>query len=127
MILTLRFLLFHVLFNAYIVGACDILGATGCPKEPENVLKTEDFFEYCNQYKFHLECVFEMYEGCDKKGKYAMAMTSMVKGISFTLFTNYTILSLYFILFCQFDYFDLKILMIFERLINEKKGKFCAF
>ncbi len=60
---------------------CDILGATGCPKEPEAALKNEEFLEYCDQYKSHLECVFEMYEGCDRKGKYAMAMKSMVKGI----------------------------------------------
>jgi hypothetical protein len=62
--------------------ACDILGATGCPKEPESALKNEDFLEYCEQFRSHLECVFEMYEGCDRKGKYAMAMVSMVKGIS---------------------------------------------
>ncbi len=61
---------------------CDIIGATGCPHKPESALKNEDFIDYCTQYRSHLQCVFEMYEGCDKGGKHANAMKSMIKGIS---------------------------------------------
>lgn len=61
-------------------SACDIIGATGCPHQPESALKNEDFFEYCSQYRWHFECVFEKYKGCDQGGKHANAMKSMIKG-----------------------------------------------
>ena len=62
-------------------SGCDILGATGCPHEPETELKIDNLDEYCDMYKQHLECVNDKYKGCDKSKKYAAAMGSIVKGL----------------------------------------------
>lgn len=62
-------------------NTCDIVGASACPHKPDNDLKEENFEEYCNKYKQHIECVYKKYKGCDRKEKYVEAMESMVKGL----------------------------------------------
>lgn len=63
------------------VAPCDVIGATYCIHKPEKDLKEENFEEYCEKYKEHLECVYSKYKGCDKKEKYVEAMESMIKGL----------------------------------------------
>lgn len=69
------------LFHQNTVHGCDIVGASACPHKPDNDLKEENFEDYCNKYKLHIECVNKKYSGCDKKDKYAEAMDSMVRGL----------------------------------------------
>lgn len=62
--------------------ACDMMGATGCPKLPESALRTEDFLSFCEQFRAHLACVFDSYKGCERKDKYAQAMPSLQRGLN---------------------------------------------
>ncbi len=78
----LLIILLIILLNLLnLTTACDIVGASACPHKPDNDLKEENFEEYCEKYKQHLECVYKKYKGCDRKEKYAEAMDSMVKGL----------------------------------------------
>lgn len=77
-------LLFASLFFLNLIStssSCDIVGASACTHKPDKDLKEENFDEYCEKYKQHLECVYSKYKGCDKKEKYVEAMESMIKGL----------------------------------------------
>ena len=80
-IIQLFFLLLLTFDSIKQTHECDIVGASACPHKPENDLKEENFEEYCNKYKQHIECVYKKYKGCDRKEKYVEAMESMVKGL----------------------------------------------
>lgn len=62
--------------------ACDMMGATGCPKLPDSALRTEDLLSFCEQFRAHLACVFDSYKGCERKDKYAQAMPSLQRGLN---------------------------------------------
>jgi hypothetical protein len=80
--LLIQLFLLLLFFNSIkLTFECDIVGASACPHKPENDLKEENFEEYCNKYKQHIECVYKKYKGCDRKEKYVEAMESMVKGL----------------------------------------------
>ena len=79
--MTLASLLVLLAATASSASACDIMGATGCPKIPESALKADDFLSFCEQYKAHLACVFDSYSGCERKDKYAHAMPSLTRGL----------------------------------------------
>lgn len=79
--LFLLFVCLVLLLLPRVVMPCDVMGATYCIHKPAKDLKEENFEEYCDKYKEHLECVFSKYKGCDKKEKYVEAMESMIKGL----------------------------------------------
>jgi hypothetical protein len=75
------FVLWLVTQQIELSSSCDIVGASACTHKPDKDLKEENFDEYCEKYKQHLECVYSKYKGCDKKEKYVEAMESMIKGL----------------------------------------------